>query len=341
MCGAANLVTFGNVGPFTTRFTRSADASPVVPALTNLPPINLDSTPPVLSGVPAADIFVATDAGSTFGALVSLPTVTATDVCEGAVSVTVTGAIASGLYPIGTTTVTWSASDSVGNTVTVSRNIVVGNYQLLDARISLNGVINAAATRSIRVTIGGSSAVHSVTVPSGLGGVGTISGIQVPVAAAYPCLSAKDAAHSLTRTAAASVAGARYSATFALVQGDSNDDDMIEIVDYATWVIDFGGPRAADARSNFDANAAVNIADFTFISAGFFTVGESCTPGAQAPSPRDRITVKELRRTGRGDLAAADLNHDGWVDMRDIQLFMQGGGGAAARPAQQSEVAGW
>ena len=35
---------------------------------------------------------------------------------------------------------------------------------------------------------------------------------------------------------------------------------------------------------------------------------------------------------GLGDLAAADLNHDGWVDARDMQSYMQGGGGAIATP---------
>ena len=30
---------------------------------------------------------------------------------------------------------------------------------------------------------------------------------------------------------------------------------------------------------------------------------------------------------GRGDLVAADLNRDGWVDLRDMQMAMQGGGG--------------
>jgi hypothetical protein len=336
-CGAPNLVTFGNVGPSTTRFTRSADASPVVPALTNLPPTNLDSTPPVLSGVPVADIFVGTDAGSTYGALVSLPPVTAVDACEGDRPITVTGAIASGLYPIGTTTVTWSATDSVGNTVSVSRNIVVGNYQLLDARISLNGVLAANAPRSIRVTAGASVGVHPVTVPAGTGGVGTIAGIQVPVASSYPCVSAKDTVHSLTRTAAASIVGARYEATFALVQGDSNDDDMIEIVDYATWVVDFGSGKALDARSNFNADALVNNADLGFVSTGFFTVGESCAGALAGARPRERISVKELRRAGLGELAAADLNRDGWFDLRDMQIAVQGNaggnGGAAAQPA--------
>jgi hypothetical protein len=337
LCGGASLAAFGDVGAFSTRFTRFGDASFIVPSLSNLPPTNVDSTPPLLAGVPAADITVAADAGSTFGALVSLPTVTATDACEGAVSVTVTGAIASGLYPIGATTVTWSATDSVGNTVTVSRDIVVGNYQLLDARISFNGVLAANAPRSIRVAAGASVGVHPVTVPAGTGGVGTIAGIQVPVASSYPCVSAKDTVHSLTRTAAASIVGARYEATFALVQGDSNDDDMIEIVDYATWVVDFGSGKALDARSNFNADALVNNADLGFVSTGFFTVGESCAGALAGARPRERISVKELRRAGLGELAAADLNRDGWFDLRDMQIAVQGNaggnGGAAAQPA--------
>jgi hypothetical protein len=36
------------------------------------------------------------------------------------------------------------------------------------------------------------------------------------------------------------------------------------------------------------------------------------------------VSVKELRRQGLGHLAAADLNRDGWVDLRDMQLYMQG-----------------
>jgi hypothetical protein len=35
--------------------------------------------------------------------------------------------------------------------------------------------------------------------------------------------------------------------------------------------------------------------------------------------------VRELRRTGQGELIAADLNGDGWVDLGDIQQYMQSG----------------
>jgi hypothetical protein len=71
----------------------------------------------------------------------------------------------------------------------------------------------------------------------------------------------------------------------------------------------------------------INTVDFTFIGVNFFRPGEAC--GAfDGPIARDRISVRELRRTGMGELIQADLNRDGWVDMRDIQLFMQNGGNA-------------
>jgi hypothetical protein len=334
LCDVAGLVTFGPVGPFTTRFTQQADAAPVVPELADLARINLDSTPPALSGVPA-DISVATDAGSTFGALVSLPTVTATDDCDGPVSVSVSGVPSGGIFPIGATTVTWTATDAAGNTATASRTVTVEPFQLLDVSVNLDGFRVGASTRLIRLSIAGVTGFYEVMIPAI--GAGTIQGIPVPVASGHACVAVKDTVHSLTRTAVPSVVGARYLAAVSLSQGDSNDDDLIEIVDYAILVLDRSVPgnplRAREARSNFNADSLVNNADLSFISFNFFTVGESCTSGADAPrTPRDRIHVKELRRTGLGELAVADINHDGWVDTRDMQMYMQGGGGAIATP---------
>jgi hypothetical protein len=37
-----------------------------------------------------------------------------------------------------------------------------------------------------------------------------------------------------------------------------------------------------------------------------------------------RITVRELRRRGLGDLAAADINRDGVLDEADLALVLQG-----------------
>ena len=84
----------------------------------------------------------------------------------------------------------------------------------------------------------------------------------------------------------------------------------------------------------------VNNGDVSFISTAFFSAGETCTPGVDAPrAPRERVSVKELRRSGLGELGAADLNRDGWVDLRDIQMFMQGGGALGApRPEVEQGI---
>jgi len=69
-------------------------------------------------------------------------------------------------------------------------------------------------------------------------------------------------------------------------------------------------------------DTVINTVDFTFIGVNFFRPGEAC--GAfDGPIARDRISVRELRRTGMGELIQADLNGDGWVDLDDMQYYMQ------------------
>jgi hypothetical protein len=40
--------------------------------------------------------------------------------------------------------------------------------------------------------------------------------------------------------------------------------------------------------------------------------------------PITRISVQELRRRGLHDLIVADLNHDGWLDVQDMEAFANG-----------------
>ncbi len=97
-----------------------------------------------------------------------------------------------------------------------------------------------------------------------------------------------------------------------------------------------GAGKALDATSNFNSDTIIANADFAFISINFFNVGEACGAYTGA-TPRDRMTVKELRRSGRGGLAIADINGDGWVDTTDITLFMQGV--APRKPAEPARAA--
>ena len=286
-----------------------------------------------------ASASIAADAGTIAGGTVPAPTITAVDSCDGALAVSTAitypnGSSGSawpgnGIFPIGTTQVTFAATDSAGNIASAGLTVTVADHQLLDATVSYAGAIRGAATRTLRVKAGASAQIVPVVMAPG---VVAVTGIPVPVAAGYACVSAKDVRFGITSASAPVVVGRRYSASFAMTQGDANDDDLVDIADFSYFFVDRGGTVPADTRSNYNADGFVDNGDLGFISVNFFRSGQPCGGNADGAHPRDRISVKELRRTGRGELAAADLNHDGWVDMRDIQIFMQGGGGAVPVP---------
>jgi len=71
------LAWLQNVGSWRTLFVTATSAG-ATPSLVSLPFTDLDTTDPVLAGVPT-NVAIATDAGSTFGAFVAAPIVTATD----------------------------------------------------------------------------------------------------------------------------------------------------------------------------------------------------------------------------------------------------------------------
>jgi hypothetical protein len=339
-CAALQAVRFGTADGLSTSLAALPPDAPTM-ALVDLPTLNLDRTAPTLVGVPAA-ITLPTDAGSAIGSVVSEPVVTATDVCDPSVPVHVSIALPNGQtvtswparFPIGTSTVTWSASDDTGHAATASRTVTVQNHQLMDAIVRIQATFDRDSIgfeRPIRFKTGSLVQVRVVAIDP-IARMGTASDLQVPVSAAYPCVSAKDASHSLTDTASATVAGTKYLADFSLALGDSNDDDLVDVVDFTYFVFDHG-VAASDARSNFNNDAFVNNEDFSYIAVNFFRSGERC--GAFAGGqPRSSVSVKELRRMGLGHLAVADLNRDGMVDMRDIQNFLAGGG---ARPGISSE----
>lgn len=329
-CGAAGLVSFGTVSGTTTKFAL-ADATTLTPNLGTFASIKIDGSLPVLNNV-LANVSVATDAGSTFGAYVANPGVTVSDNCDTLTptllitypsSSTASAWPSDGMFPIGTTTLAWSVTDASGNSASASRTIVVANYQLVNTTMSFDGPFVNASTRSIRFKAGSNTQVLSLSASGSPFSGGSINAIQVPVAASYLCLSAKDAAHSITDTAAATISGVRYEAAFSLQQGDSNDDDVVDIVDFGIFVAARGAGKALDAASNFNSDTVIGTADFSYIGINFFDAGEAC--GAyNGATPRSRIKVTELRRSGRGELAIADINGDGWVDTTDITLFLQG-----------------
>jgi hypothetical protein len=336
-CNVADLIRIlPSSGAAITRFSvvTAGTSGARLPRLIDMADIDLDFDGPAFSGIPG-DFEIPVDAGSLVGGTALEPTVSATDNCEGALPYTLlvvrpgmaplAAWPADNLFPIGASTVTWTSGDSAGNVTSRTLTITVGNYQHFNATFTLNGGFAGATTRPVRLTIGG------VDYPSqnvGFAGrTGSITDLRVPVSAGYDCALAKDLTHALSDSAAPTIVGREYAASFALLQGDSNNDDRVDIYDFSLFVTDRGIGKATNARSNFDADTDVDNGDFGFISWTFFREGESCgSGGALAGGPVARVSVKDLRRQGLGHLAEADLNGDGWVDVRDIEQFMRGAG---------------
>ena len=310
--------------------TRITDSNGVALAFTQADNVSITSLAPFTLAAVPANVAVAADAGTVAGALVSLVAPTAADSCGTPLTVTATrsdSALLAAYYPPNlTTTVTYTATDAAGNTDSKNVTVAVANYQLLDAAISLNGSITGSSTRSVRV-IAGSTQLVNVGMTNGSG---IASNVQVPIAASYPCITAKDAGHSLSNTGVSSVVGVEYAASIALDQGDSNDDNLVDILDFGIYVGKFGA-AVAGGSSNFNDDLAVNSGDFGFISLNFADTGIVCgafTGGA----PRTAVSVKELRRSGMGELAGADFNRDGMLDVNDIAYYMQNGIRQPAKP---------
>ena len=352
LCGRSSLLGFTQIGPFSSLLATNGSGV-VVPVAVDLDNLDLDVLPPVLTGVPASVPEIPADIGLGTGAFVPAPgLVTAADLCDGGlpVSLVVTypdGSTGSswpsdGIFPIGVTTLEWTSVDSSGNIGRAVRTVAVGDYQVLDLTVTIDGVFSGETTRSVLVTgTGGGnpwSLPLTVVFPaSSAGAVDSsvaLNGLHIPPRAAQECITVKSVQHSLAK-AVTPVAGIRrYSASATLVQGDSNDSNSVDIFDFSIFAASrsvLGNfERSPDAVSNFNADHRIDNIDFGFIGISFFRNGESCTSGAQGDGPVQRVSVKELRRRGLGHLVAADLNRDGWVDIRDIEAYMRGDGDAAA-----------
>jgi hypothetical protein len=123
-----------------------------------------DVTPPAISGTPA-NINVNNDAGQC-GAIVSWTAPTTSDNCSS--TITQTAGLASGSqFPVGTTTITYTATDAGGNTVTSSFDVAVTDNEnptiTAPSNVTINGwCTNTTADLGTPVT-GDNCGVASVT----------------------------------------------------------------------------------------------------------------------------------------------------------------------------------
>ena len=84
-----------------------------------------DNTAPDIAGVPSGAIIQGNDPGLC-GAMVDFPVITAVDNCSGNVTLSMNHSSGS-IFPVGITTVTVTASDAFGNSITESFDVIVTN----------------------------------------------------------------------------------------------------------------------------------------------------------------------------------------------------------------------
>jgi hypothetical protein len=296
----------------------------------------------VLSGVPTgtadvvdsvANLSYYADASSTTGAYVANPGVTSANNC-GAETVTIAitypsssvGTTWPSEFPIGTSRVVWSTVDEAGNTASASRDIIVINKHLVTVDVDLVAGIPNTTTFSLPIRFRLNSGVAVTANVAFTGSNGASMDVEIPVLAGYGCITAKDPINTIADAQTMSISGTKWvcSGVFQLEGGDATDDNMVDILDFGAFVTDRGAGKTALSRSNFDRDSFVNNADFSFISLNFLDIGDNCGGAYFNGNPRERISVKDLRRMGLGEMAEADINGDGWVDTADVALAAQG-----------------
>lgn len=345
-CADASPIALASTG-FPTRITASGGGALTFTlsddvSVTALVPFALSGVPASASGLPA-------DAGIRGAAVVSFTgaTVSAQDSCGHPLAPSLAVQLPNGstlsqvppAFPVGTTTLTWTATDAAGQVTTETRTVVVDDRQVLRINATLAGAVSGNSTRPLSVSYAGDASPQNASVPFAQR-TGTVTASVSPAVTGTPaCASVKDTLHSLRALAVPAIVGTEYVAAASLVQGDSNDDNFVDILDFGVYVGDAtAGGVTPSSRSNFNADGIIGTADFTFISANFLASGATCGSAWTGGGARAQISVRELRRLGMGELAIADLNSDGWVSPQDIAAWMNGA--RPERAARDTGVAG-
>lgn len=350
-CVDSDVVSLSPIG-FANRIT-SANATEIPFTGANSEQIGaLDSL--VMTGVSDLTVDVPADAGTTLGAAFPEPSVSAFNSCsqiEVVRTITLPDGGVLSQWPSHfapdadpaqdrPTVVTWTVSDESGTTLSATHRYTVRHYQVADIDVNLAGSIAPAGftqNMTVRLDTG-----DVVVVPVAFtGGNGAVTEARLPIRADYTCMQVQDVGRTLAAVQPVSVEGTRYAVPggFSLVGGDSNGDNMVDVLDFSVFIADFGFGKTPASRSNYNRDDRVHTADFAYIGINFLRTGERCTSNATDPQPLERVTVRDLRRMGLGDAAKADLNGDGWVDANDIAQAMQGG--LDQRGVREAGQPGW
>ena len=316
-CDASGTdIQFFPDGTLPTEFTDGVGGK-MVPTLIASSGFKVDGVAPVLSPAPA-DVVVNASAGMGSFANVSLTPPTATDACAPGLTASPSrsdGQPLGAAFPVGTTTVTWSATDPCGNVAQATTSVTVNNYNTGDFSVSYGGSYPASSSRGLTLDIHGSNGNNARSVSAAFN-AGTASFSITDLAIAnYDCVSIRDTGHSLRRQVAMSAVGTNWSATTTLIAGDLNSNDVIDVVDWGMYIV-------GNANADLDGNGVINSDDGAIIITNFGKQSDAICGGALMgpPEPLSSISVAELVDLGMADLVAADLNNDGWLDMEDVRI---------------------
>jgi hypothetical protein len=311
-------------------------------------PVTIDTIGPVISNVPA-NLSVAADAGAGCSAVREIGTPTVFDSCstatlswsrsDGATSL-------SAPWPCGTTVVTWTATDVCNRTSTATTSVTVNPYHLLDVNVAYAGSGYAASmTRCIGFRVGDVVVSDVLTFVNGA----AVATLQIPIGS-YTCATADDDLRSLVSQVPVTISGYNYtlSATgdSALVNGDLNDDNLVDVIDWGVLVVRVGlaAPVNTDCATtgfqpDFDGDGYVTNGDGNRLLASFLAQGDSfCNAfNSDGGIPTTRISVAELSVLTGTDASAADLNRDGLVNGKDIAIW-QRAQAAARKPMSAKSV---
>jgi hypothetical protein len=321
-----------------------------------------DSTAPVFDqACPLPAIAVVADAGTcaAAGTTVNPATATATDNCDPAPAVTFVRSdgqpnlgdpYAAADSPI---TITWTATDRCGNASQCTQTVTVDGVNELVLSLELGGGIMPAGTYTRCITFEfwncpGVAPLETVTRNVVFTDGAASATLTIPCGN-YNCVTARDTLHTLRRTDDAfGIVGLQYVAAFtgadALIGGNLNDNEWIDILDFGIFIGQFGDTVGASTscgtpgpHADLNGDGLVWTEEYTFISTNFLATHEEdcCGPplpvvGWPGPAPQSfngpitRVSVQELRRRGLHELIAGDLNQDGWLDVHDMEAFAGG-----------------